>query len=288
MSGTLFVVATPIGNLEDITLRALRVLREVDLIAAEDTRRTAKLLAHYEIRCPMTSLREHNETRMAASLLARLESGNSIALVSDAGTPGLADPGQKLVSLARQRRIPIVPVPGASAVTAALSVSGLAVDEFVFMGFPPPAGTARTEWLNRASAEVRPVVFFEAPHRIARTLSELSDLVDRPIAIFRELTKLHEKSVIRPIVDAVTDPLVSEPRGEYVLVLAPADSAPGKQLYGPAALSQIATALVRWGGLDDEAALQFIARATDSDRRQIAKLIKKHRISVKQQSQAGS
>jgi 16S rRNA (cytidine1402-2'-O)-methyltransferase len=184
MAGTLFVVATPIGNLEDITLRALRVLREVDLIAAEDTRRTSKLLTHYDIRRPMTSLREHNEARMAATLVARLEGGESIALVSDAGTPGLADPGQKLVNLARQRGITVVPVPGASAVTAAISASGW-ISANSFLGFLQhrPA-----EWLNRHGGG-RTVVFFEAPHRIARTRSWRSRLVDRPIMVFREYQK---------------------------------------------------------------------------------------------------
>ena len=288
MAGTLFVVATPIGNLEDITLRALRVLREVDLIAAEDTRRTAKLLTHYEIRRPMTSVREHNEARMAAALVNRLEGGESIALVSDAGTPGLADPGQKLVDLARQRGITVIPIPGASAVTAAISASGLDIDEFVFMGFPPAGGTARIDWINRAAREGRCVVFFEAPHRIARTLNELGlESCERPIIVFREISKIHEKMVSRPINKLTDDPLISDPRGEYVLVMAPASSKPLADAYRVEELERIATALVDSAGLSDETALEFIAKATGTVSKAVAKMIKKHKISVKQQSQDG-
>ena len=160
MPGTLFVVATPIGNLEDLTFRALRILKEVALIAAEDTRRTAKLLAHYEIRCPMVSLHEHNEFREAPGLVARLAGGISVALVSDAGTPGIADPGARLVSLARAAGVPVVPIPGASAVATALSATGLEGREFVFMGFVPPRGREREEWMERLVAEPRIVVLF--------------------------------------------------------------------------------------------------------------------------------
>src|SRR5688572_7989980 len=161
MAGTLFVVATPIGNLEDLSFRALRTLKEVDLIAAEDTRRTAKLLAHYAIRKPMVSLREHNERRETPKLLARLQAGSSVALVSDAGTPGVSDPGQHLVRSAREAGIAVSPIPGPSAVMAALSASGEPGDEFVFMGFIPRSGALRTRWLAALQAEPRTVVFFE-------------------------------------------------------------------------------------------------------------------------------
>ena len=218
--GTLFVVATPIGNLEDLSFRALRVLREVDLIAAEDTRRTSKLLAHYEIRKPLVSLHEHNERREAPRLVARLQQGESIALVSDAGTPGIADPGQHLVSLARTSGLKVTPVPGPSAIMAAISASGFPADRFVFMGFPPRSGKERQEWIGQGTAEERTVVAFEAPHRIQRTLDELStSLVNRPIYAHREMTKIHEQLVI------YTNEAGAEPsaRGEYVLVI------PGKQ-----------------------------------------------------------
>src|SRR5262245_5571 len=199
MAGTLFVVATPIGNLEDLTFRALRTLKEVDLIAAEDTRRTAKLLAHYEIRKSVVSVREHNEAREAGRLVARLSSGESVAPVTDGGTPGLADPGAKVVAAARAAGIKVVPVPGASAITTALSASGLGEPEFVFMGFPPSSGTARTEWVAKLAKEQRVVVFFESPHRVNRTIGEITDKSSyRDIIVFRELTKIHESTVINP------------------------------------------------------------------------------------------
>src|SRR6185436_10872083 len=155
MAGTLFVVATPIGNLEDITLRALRTLREVDLIAAEDTRRTAKLLSHHHIHCRMVSLHAHNERREAPKLIAKLVSGASIALVTDAGTPGISDPGEYMVRLAHEGGIKVTPIPGASAVATALSVSGLPASQFVFMGFPPRSGQERRHWLERLAADER-------------------------------------------------------------------------------------------------------------------------------------
>jgi 16S rRNA (cytidine1402-2'-O)-methyltransferase len=192
MPGTLFVVATPIGNLEDLTFRAVRTLREVDLIAAEDTRRTAKLLAHCAIRTPMVSLREHNEYREAPRLVARLVRGENIALVSDAGTPGIADPGARLVKAARNAGILAVPIPGPSAITAALSVAGIEASEFVFMGFPPPRGSDRARWLERLRMEPRLVVAFEAPHRISITVSDIGSIsVKQPIIVVHEISKLN-------------------------------------------------------------------------------------------------
>lgn len=193
--GTLFVVATPIGNLEDITLRALRVLREVSVIAAEDTRRTTNLLRHYDIRTPLLSLHEHNEHRRAKEVVARLLRGDAVALVSDAGTPGISDPGALLVRATRSAAIPVVPIPGASAVTAALSASGISTERFAFAGFPPTRSKDRKmwfDWVNRL-ADV-PVIFFEAPHRIRRTVAEcVAYFGNRPITVARELTKLHEE-----------------------------------------------------------------------------------------------
>jgi 16S rRNA (cytidine1402-2'-O)-methyltransferase len=220
MPGTLFVVATPIGNLEDITFRALRTLREVDLIAAEDTRRTAKLLSHYEIHTPMVSLHEHNEFREAPKLVARLLSGHSIAIVSDAGTPGIADPGARLVRTAREAGLTPIPIPGPSAVTAALSVSGVEASSFVFMGFPPPKGSARHRWISRLKLEQRAAVFFEAPHRINATINDVAvELVNRQIDVLREITKINFELVkqqseggIRPVNEL----------GEVVVVVHPA------------------------------------------------------------------
>jgi 16S rRNA (cytidine1402-2'-O)-methyltransferase len=196
MPGTLFVVATPIGNLEDLSMRALRTLREVDLIAAEDTRRTSKLLAHYDIRKSLVSLHEHNEAREAQRLVSKLESGLNIALVSDAGTPAIADPGYHFVALAREAGIPVVPIPGANAAIAALSAAGLPADSFLFLGFPPSGGVARDRWIERVATETGTVVFYESPHRIHRTMDELGDyLVKRPVLIGRELTKINEQLV---------------------------------------------------------------------------------------------
>ena len=173
MPGTLFVVATPIGNLEDITARALRVLREASIIAAEDTRRTSHLLVRYAITTPTISLHEHNESQKSASIVARLQRGENVALVSDAGTPTISDPGQRLVRAAIDAGIKVEPVPGANAALAALAVSGLPTDAFTFMGFPPTRSKDRKCWFERVAAVRGTIVFFEAPHRIRQTLGDL-------------------------------------------------------------------------------------------------------------------
>jgi len=196
MPGTLFVVATPIGNLEDLTFRALRILGEVDIVAAEDTRRTAKLLAHYNLRPTVVSLHEHNEGREGPKLVERLLTGKNVALVSDAGTPGISDPGARMVSLARAAGVKVVPIPGCSAITTALSVSGLTSGTFKFAGFPPASGTARSNWFDDLSKTKEAVVFLESPHRIARTLELTSAAAsDRKILVFRELSKVNEELV---------------------------------------------------------------------------------------------
>jgi len=213
MPGTLFVVATPIGNLEDFTFRGVRTLRQVDLIAAEDTRRTAKLLAHYEIQKPVVSLREHNEVRESTRLVARMLAGENIALVSDAGTPGIADPGARLVAAARASDIRVVPIPGANAIAAALSATGLPGDEFLFLGFAPTSGQERERWFEELAASRRTVVFYEAPHRIERTLNESSQyLVNRQIIMCRELTKINEELV-------KWNNKAIKPLGEFVVVV---------------------------------------------------------------------
>jgi 16S rRNA (cytidine1402-2'-O)-methyltransferase len=225
MPGTLYVVATPIGNLEDITLRALRILREVSLVAAEDTRRTNRLLQHYSISTPTTSLHEHNERRQTPTLIARLIAGESIALVSDAGTPLISDPGQLLVAAAHEAGVRVESIPGPSAVLAILSATGLAATEFTFLGFPPSRSKDRKIWFERVAGEPRAVVFFEAPHRIQATLGDLcrSYGQHKSIAVAREMTKLHEELVIKPICELVD--YFSEPRGEFVLLIPPADPA---------------------------------------------------------------
>jgi 16S rRNA (cytidine1402-2'-O)-methyltransferase len=218
MPGTLFVVATPIGNLEDITLRALRILREVSVIAAEDTRRTANLLARHAITTPTTSLHEHNETRKAASILARLERGDDVALVSDAGTPTVSDPGGELIRQAITAGIRIEAIPGPSAVLAALTASGLPAAPFTFHGFPPTRAKDRRKWFAELKRIGGTAVFFEAPHRIVATLTDLRDAVgDRDIAIGRELTKIHEQLVRGPISNVLDQ--LSPPKGEYTAVV---------------------------------------------------------------------
>ena len=218
MPGTLFVVATPIGNLEDVTARALRVLREVSLIAAEDTRRTAHLLARYAITTPTTSLHEHNENRKAPSLIERLQKGESVALVSDAGTPTVSDPGQRLIRMAIDAGIRVEAIPGPSAPVAALAASGISADTFTFMGFPPTRSNDRSRWLADVRSAGRPVVFFEAPHRILRTLKELQNVAgDQYVVVARELTKAHEELVRGPISTVLEH--LAEPRGEFTVVL---------------------------------------------------------------------
>jgi 16S rRNA (cytidine1402-2'-O)-methyltransferase len=221
MSGILYVVATPIGNLEDMTLRALRILRGVAVIAAEDTRRTARLLQHYSISTPTTSLHAHNERTRSAALVERLRGGDSVALVSDAGTPLISDPGRHFVATARAAGIRIDGIPGPSAIVTALSISGLDTAEFTFLGFPPIRSIDRSPWMARAVAEPRLVVFFEAPHRIHRTLQDLgrASNLDRTIAIGRELTKTHEEMVIGPIHEMLA--AVETPKGEYTILLPP-------------------------------------------------------------------
>jgi 16S rRNA (cytidine1402-2'-O)-methyltransferase len=277
--GTLFVVATPIGNLEDFTFRALRILGEVELIAAEDTRRTAKLLAHYKVRRPLVSLREHNEVREAARLVGLLQAGKSIALVSDAGTPAIADPGARLVSAARQAGVPVVPVPGPSAVAAAVSVSGFALNEFVFMGFPPRSGVARADWFERVGADPRAVVFFEAPHRIRRTLQDGSSSWGiRQIMVIREMTKIHEAYVVRPSSGAF--PEVSTPRGEFTIVLGP-DFPRRKKDPDSAVLFEMFERLTKLAGIDERTAVAMSAAAFGVSEQGAAKLIKRAKISVK-------
>jgi 16S rRNA (cytidine1402-2'-O)-methyltransferase len=221
MPAALYLVATPIGNLEDITLRAVRVLREADLIACEDTRQTGKLLAYFDISKPMVSYHEHNEAARTLELVAKLEGGASIALVSDAGTPLVSDPGYRLVVAAIGAGIPVVPVPGASAVLGALSAAGLPTDAFRFCGFLPVKTTQRRKALEQLRAETCTLVFYEAPHRILDALSDISAVYgDRPVAIARELTKLHEE-FLRGTAEEVRTQLAARPsvKGEITLLV---------------------------------------------------------------------
>jgi len=219
MAGTLFVVATPIGNLEDISARALRVLREVALIAAEDTRHTGHLLQRFGLTTRTTSFHEHSVKGKAADLVERLKSGESIALVSDAGTPTISDPGTHLVRLAREAGIKVVPVPGPSAVTAALSVSGFEAPQFAFLGFPPSKGSERRAWFDKLESLSRIIAvvgFYEAPHRVDATLAAIRrQLGDVRVVIGRELTKFHEQIEVGSL-DGLT---LETARGEYTILI---------------------------------------------------------------------
>jgi 16S rRNA (cytidine1402-2'-O)-methyltransferase len=218
-TGTLFIVATPIGNLEDITLRALRVLKEVTLIAAEDTRQTAKLLSHYGIATRTTSLHEHNERTRAAELVDRLLDGESIALVTDAGTPLLSDPGRYLTRASIARGIRVEPVPGASALMAAISGSGAVDQEFTFLGFSPSRSAERRRFYERAATLEGPFITFESPHRLLASLEDaLAVLGDRPVILCRELTKVHETFHHTTVSQALTDFRAKDKIGELTLV----------------------------------------------------------------------
>ena len=220
MSGTLYLVATPIGNLEDITLRAIRILGEVRLIAAEDTRRTAKLLRRYGITTRTTSLHEHNERKKTPTLVAQLLTGDSIALLSDAGTPIVSDPGLLLVRQSLDASIPVVALPGPSAVTAALISSGAPASSFTFVGFPPRRLSDRKRWCEALANEPRTLIFFESPHRLVTTLKLMMVCWgDRTVALCREMTKTHEELVVRPISRLIA--VVESPRGEYTCVVWP-------------------------------------------------------------------
>jgi 16S rRNA (cytidine1402-2'-O)-methyltransferase len=232
MPGILYVVATPIGNLEDVTLRALRILRAVSVIAAEDTRRTARLLQHYSISTRTTSLHEHNERTRTPALIERLQAGESIALVSDAGTPIVSDPGSMLVAAAHASGIRVEPIPGPSAVVAAISAAGFPEIGFVFLGFPPSRSKDRKQWLAEVAKEPRTLVLYEAPHRIRDCLSDMLEVFgDRPTLLARELTKAHEELVVRPISYLVLEPVAE--RGEFTLVVQGCVEAGPKHLARP-------------------------------------------------------
>ena len=221
---TLYVVPTPIGNLEDITLRALRVLGEVGLVAAEDTRVTRKLLSRHSIRAPLTSFHEHNKTRKLPELLRRL-SDEDIALVSDAGSPAINDPGQELIAAAAEAGFEVVALPGASAVTTALVASGVPSNGFVFLGYLPRGKSERAALLSELAAEPRTLVAFETPHRLADSLTDIhAALGDRRIAVCREMTKLHEE-IFRGAISGAIDRF-THPRGEFTLVIEGSPKAP--------------------------------------------------------------
>jgi 16S rRNA (cytidine1402-2'-O)-methyltransferase len=257
----LYLVATPIGNLEDITLRAIRVLKQVDLIACEDTRQTQKLLNHYGIEKPTISYHEHNEASRAAELAEKLAQGARIAIVSDAGMPGISDPGFRLVSLAIERGVPVVPIPGPVAFVAALVASGLPIDSFSFRGFLPVKSGARTRELEKLRNSAQTEVFYEAPHRIQQTLEDIAAALgpERRIVVARELTKIHEE-FLRGTASQVLEVVKARGgiKGEITLLIGPAQE--GDVQSFPVSVRERVAQLMRDEKLDEKAALKKVAK----------------------------
>ncbi|HXF38482.1 MAG TPA: 16S rRNA (cytidine(1402)-2'-O)-methyltransferase [Blastocatellia bacterium] len=259
MAGTLYIVATPIGNLEDITLRALRVLKEADLIACEDTRHTRKLLAHYQIATPTISYHEHNERERSVELVKKLEAGQNIAVVSDAGTPLISDPGFRVVREAIERSISVVPIPGPSALIAALSVAGLPEREFTFVGFLPARRTARRARLAELAGVGSTLIFYEAPHRIKDTIDDARELLgNRDCVVAREVTKLHEEFVRGRLSEIELSEGAT--RGEMVLMIGPPLDSEQPEAPQLTSILQRTEQIARTAGLDQKAALKQAAR----------------------------
>jgi len=269
--GTLYVVGTPIGNLEDITFRAVRILQTVDIIAAEDTRHTGKLLQHFQVKTPQVSYHEHNRTSRIPELLEHLSNGKAIALVSDAGMPGISDPGYELVKACIDAGIPVVPIPGASAAITALSAAGLPTDRFVFEGFLPAKSQQRQKHLESLQTESRTLIFYESPHRLRDTLQDLAEVweSDRQIVLGRELTKLYEEFWRGTIAEAIAHYSQREPQGEYTLVVA------GIQLSQPQLTSEELKAELKQlisQGISRSQASRELAKVTSLPRRQLYQL----------------
>lgn len=263
--GTLYVVATPIGNLEDITLRALRLLKQVAVIACEDTRQTRKLLDHFSITTPTVSYHEHNEAARTAELLTRLEAGESVALVSDAGTPLISDPGYRVVHAAIAAGIAVVPIPGASAALGALAAAGLATDQFRFCGFLPPKSGQRRKALEEMAEETCTLVFYEAPHRILDTLADIEAVYGpRPVVVARELTKLHEE-FLRGTAAEVHAQLAARPavKGEITLLIGK-----GEPVADNTPIAE-AVAALEAAGVARMDAIKQVARARGLSKRQV-------------------
>jgi 16S rRNA (cytidine1402-2'-O)-methyltransferase len=260
---TLYLVGTPIGNLEDITLRALRVLRSVDLIACEDTRQTLKLLNHYQIRRRTVSYHEHNEAARAAELIGKLEAGVSIALVTDAGMPGISDPGYRLVALAVERQVPVVPIPGACALVAALVASGLSNDSFRFSAFPPSKSKARQELFESIRQALGTQIFYEAPHRLLETLEDIVAVLGagRHVVVAREVTKLHEEFLRGPAAEVLAQLRQrGELRGEITLLVGQAEAHAAAVEISARSVHRRMGELMQQENLDERSALKAVAR----------------------------
>ncbi len=271
--GTLYLCATPIGNLEDITLRAIRILKECDIIAAEDTRHTRKLLAHFDIHTPLTSYHAHNEESKGEQLLAKLKQGQNIAVVSDAGMPGISDPGYELVKSALENGISVVPVPGANAAVTALVASGLPTARFVFEGFLPANKKGRRRQLEKMAQETRTIIFYESPHRIKDTLSDLIKIFgERQIAVARELTKKHEEIYRGKLSGALEYFSRQAARGEFTLVVAGAEkeSAAEKTETDNRSITEQLKQLMQ-SGLDKKQAIKEVAKMRGVSKRDIYK-----------------
>jgi len=269
----LYVVATPIGNLEDISYRAVRILSEVDLIAAEDTRHSRVLLAHYNITTSMQAFHEHNEAQLVGSILERIADGQAIALISDAGTPLVSDPGFHLVRAAREAGLPVYSVPGPSAVTAALSVAGLPPDRFAFEGFLPSKSTARKKKLQTLCHETRTLVFFESSHRIQAAIADMTEIFgeQRMVAVCRELTKKFETVLKAPLIDVKMELAkdANQSRGEFVVVV---DGHEGSEDEALQAAHEMASALLEF--LPASQAARAAAQLNDVPRRKVYELLK--------------
>jgi len=275
MPGTLYVVATPIGNLEDITLRALRVLREVDLIACEDTRHTARLLAHYDIHKPTTSYHEHNESEKAGLLLEKLESGLQIALVSDAGTPGISDPGYRVVRQAHERDIRVIPIPGPCSFIAALSASGRASDAFTFLGFLPARKKARVALLTDLKDEERTLIFFESPERLLEALEDVNQILGpRALTVAREMTKVYEELFSGTPEEGIEYFSKKFVKGEIVLIIEQGAREPGSlESLDIGALRQRMVGMTQGLGIMKTEAVKQLAREMNVSRRELYRLL---------------
>jgi len=269
--GTLYLVATPIGNLEDMTFRAIRILQTVDLIAAEDTRHTGKLLQHFQIKTPQLSYHEHNRQQRIPELLSQLSQGKAIALVTDAGMPLISDPGYELVKACIAQGISVVPIPGANAAITALSAAGLATDKFVFEGFLPAKSKERRTHLEILKSETRTIIFYESPHRLRETLQDLGTVLgeEREIVLARELTKMHEEFWRGIIKDAIVHYTNREPQGEFTLVVAGA-TLEKPQLSEAVIKAELQNLLKQ--GLSRSDASRQLAQQTSLPRRQIYQL----------------